>query len=194
MRKRAGYAASSIVMTTMASRMCSGRKPTLYLTTGCQANRARCCGHPSNRRGRSLVGLFALGGPVFNLMPRDEHIGWSVHDRESRLYHVMDAYILGAVPPYSFLLGGKAVALAAIWDEVRQAFASKYRGRTTVIEEKQKTASLVLVTTTSAIGRSSIYNRLRISEEAEPIYRSVGYSRGWSHFHFSDEVFGQLRD
>jgi len=147
-----------------------------------------------DRANGKLVGLFALGDPVFNLRARDEHIGWDARDREARMYHVMDAYVLGAVPPYSFLLGGKAVALAAVCDEVRQAFAIKYSRKTPLIEDERKAPSLVLLTTTSGLGRSSIYNRLRIPSEFEPVYRSVGYSRGWGHFHISDELFGQLRN
>jgi hypothetical protein len=56
---------------------------------------------------QKLIGVFALGDPVFNLRVRDEWIGWSVKQREERLVNVMDGYVIGAVPPYSFLLGGK---------------------------------------------------------------------------------------
>ena len=105
-----------------------------------------------------IVGLVALGDPVFNLKARDDHVGWDQADRRERLYHVMDAFGLGAVPPYNRLLAGKFVALAAVSDEVRSDFEGKYRGRTTIIQEKKKEAKLTLVTTTSALGRSSIYN------------------------------------
>ena len=54
-----------------------------------------------------LVGLIGLGDPVYNLRPRDDWVGWSRSDRRERLAHVMDAFVLGAVPPYSFLLCGK---------------------------------------------------------------------------------------
>ena len=55
-----------------------------------------------------LIGIFALGDPVFGLKARDEWIGWDREVRQQKLYHVMDAYVLGAVPPYSYLLGGTA--------------------------------------------------------------------------------------
>ncbi|PSO44318.1 hypothetical protein BRC21_01600 [Candidatus Saccharibacteria bacterium SW_7_54_9] len=54
-----------------------------------------------------LIGLLALGSPIFNLSARDKWIGWDAEDREARLVNVMDAYVLGAVPPYARLLGGK---------------------------------------------------------------------------------------
>ena len=57
-----------------------------------------------------VLGILAIGDPVFNLRVRDEHIGWSAVDRKARLVNVMDAYVLGALPPYNTLLGGKLVA------------------------------------------------------------------------------------
>jgi hypothetical protein len=59
---------------------------------------------------KKLIGLIAIGDPVFNLSVRDNLIGWNVHDRCARLVNIMDAYVLGALPPYSTLLGGKMVA------------------------------------------------------------------------------------
>jgi len=57
-----------------------------------------------------LMGVIALGDPVFNLKARDELIGWDVEDRAERLVNVMDAYVLGALPPYNQLLGGKLIS------------------------------------------------------------------------------------
>src|SRR5262249_41111946 len=54
-----------------------------------------------------LIGIMALGDPVFNLKVRDELIGWDIKDRGKRLVNVLDAYVLGAVPPYNMLLGGQ---------------------------------------------------------------------------------------
>jgi hypothetical protein len=50
-----------------------------------------------------LIGIIALGDPVFNLSCRDKWVGWDVRARTERLVNVMDAYVLGAVPPYSQL-------------------------------------------------------------------------------------------
>ena len=43
-----------------------------------------------------LIGLLALGDPVFNLSVRDKYIDWSSDERRERLVNVMDAYELGA--------------------------------------------------------------------------------------------------
>ena len=63
-----------------------------------------------DRANGKLIGIFALGDPVFNLRVRDEWIGWNQAERRERLVNLMDAYVVGAVPPYAELLGGKLVA------------------------------------------------------------------------------------
>ena len=138
-----------------------------------------------------LLGLIALGDPVFNLRVRDEWVGWSGNDRKTRLTSVMDAYVLGAVPPYSFILGGKMVASLVQSLEVQDQFARKYSTRCGIISKKRKHPSLAIVTTTSAFGRSSVYNRLKLG--LDPIFRSLGYTQGFGHFHIPDPVFELMR-
>lgn len=138
-----------------------------------------------------LIGLMALGDPVFNLGARDKMIGWSVRDRERRLVNVLDAYVLGSLPPYNMLLGGKLVACLVKTKEVAKAFARKYGSAEGIISKSKKSPRLVMVTTTSALGRSSVYNRLRIGDER--FFESVGFTEGYGHFHVPDELFDQLR-
>ena len=138
-----------------------------------------------------LVGLFALGDPVYNLRVRDKWIGWGVQEKNERLYHVMDAYVLGAVPPYSYLLGGKLVAMLTACDEVRQAFKNRYINQVSIIKGRVREPHMVLITTTSALGRSSIYNR--ISVNGRKAFVSLGYTEGWGHFHFADGTFEQVK-
>jgi hypothetical protein len=138
-----------------------------------------------------LVGLFALGDPVYNLRVRDQWIGWGVQQKNERLYHVMDAFVLGAVPPYSYLLGGKLVAMLTTCDEVREEFAKKYSNKVSVIRGAVRDPHLVLITTTSALGRSSIYNR--ISFDGRKAFISLGFTEGWGHFHFADGTFEQIK-
>ena len=49
-----------------------------------------------------------------------------------------------------------------------------------------------MVTTSSALGRSSVYNRLRLGRYR--LFRSVGYTSGWGHFHIPDRLFATMRD
>ncbi len=144
-----------------------------------------------DRQNDCLIGLFALGDPVFNLSARDNWIGWTHEDRRDRLVHVMDAYVVGAVPPYSQLIGGKLVAALMGSKEVRRAYERKYLARQSVIRQRKHRARLVLLTTTSALGRSSIYNRLSIPEG--PRFLRIGTTKGFGHFHLYGEVFDSLR-
>jgi hypothetical protein len=140
---------------------------------------------------QKLLGLIALGDPVFNLKVRDEEIGWNTKDREKRLVHVLDAYVLGAVPPYNLLLGGKLVASLLRTREIRDAFKARYSKTKGIISEKRKHAALVLITTASALGRSSVYNRVAL--QGRRILESVGYTSGWGHFHIPDDLFSLIR-
>ena len=137
-----------------------------------------------------LIAIFALGDPVFNLGVRDRAIGWNQDQRQARLYNVFDAFVLGAVEPYRQLLAGKLAALCTVSDEVLSILETKYAGATTVILRENKVARPVLVTTTSALGRSSVYNRIKIDGSA--VFTSVGYTQGFGHFQFSRELFSEL--
>ena len=138
------------------------------------------------------MGIFGLGDPVFSLSARDEWIGWTAATRKERLYHVMDAFALGAVPPYSFLLCGKLVAMLAASNEVRNAFNRKYVGHVSRIQERPLDARLALITTTSALGRSSIYNRIKYGERL--LYEGVGFTRGFGEFQFSNGLYKPILD
>ena len=144
-----------------------------------------------DRQNGCLIGLLALGDPVFNLSVRDKWVGWTHEDRRDRLVHVMDAYVVGAVPPYSQLIGGKLVAALMASTEVKQAYERKYLGRESVIRKKMHHARLVLLTTTSALGRSSIYNRLSLPSGVR--FHRIGTTKGFGHFHLSGKIFESLR-
>ncbi len=62
----------------------------------------------------------------------------------------MDTFVLGAVPPYSFLLGGKLVAMLAASNEVRAAFGRKYSGAKSVISGEEFDGRLAMLTTMKA--------------------------------------------
>lgn len=138
-----------------------------------------------------LMGIIALGDPVFNLKARDDLIGWNVKDRGKRLVNVLDAYVLGAVPPYNMILGGKLISCLVRSREVRDDFAKKYGKTRGIISGKRKNASLVVVTTSSSLGRSSVYNRLKLGPVT--YFASIGYTQGWGHFHVPNSLFAELR-
>ncbi len=154
-----------------------------------------------DRSNGKLIGVFGLTDPVFNLRARDKWIGWNAEQRRAGLVHVMDAYVVGAVPPYSYLLGGKLVTSLIGSAEVGEAFAKRYAEIPGRISKQRKGARLVLVTVSSALGRSSLYNRLRLfSRSSETGHRRVlvelirvGWTEGYGHFHFSESIFRALR-
>jgi hypothetical protein len=137
-----------------------------------------------------LIGLFGLGDPVFAIGPRDNWVGWSKEARGRRLRNVMEAFALGAVPPYNDLLCGKLVALLTTCDEVRQAFSEKYAGHRGIISDESFSGELAMLTTASALGRSSVYNRL--SFKTSRAFVSVGYTAGSGDFHFANSMYGEI--
>ena len=141
---------------------------------------------PNNK----LIGLFGLADPVFSLADRDKWVGWDKEKRNNRLRHVMDAFVLGAVPPYCFLLCGKLIAMLVASNEVREAFSRKYGGSRSLIQGRVFDGRLALVTTTSALGRSSIYNRLKYRDRL--LFQSVGFTHGSGEFHFSNGLYSSI--
>lgn len=139
-----------------------------------------------------LIGLIGLGDPVFSLGARDRWIGWSPGARSTRLKNVMDAFVLGAIPPYSFLRCGKLVAMLATSETIRRSFKRKYAGTRSLIRKQPHDGRLALITTTSALGRSSLYNRIRLG--AVPLYTSVGYTMGSGEFHFTNGLYSTISD
>ncbi|MCR9772590.1 DUF4338 domain-containing protein [Vibrio harveyi] len=139
-----------------------------------------------------LMGLIAIGDPVFNLAVRDNYIGWNAKDRSDRLVNVMDAYVLGAIPPYNSLLCGKLIASLLRTQEIYDDFSSKYGSTTGLISKSEKKANLLAVTTSSSMGRSSVYNRVRLNNME--YLKSLGYTGGWGHFHIPEWLFKELRE
>ncbi len=139
-----------------------------------------------------LIGIIAIGDPVFNLSVRDNLIQWDVQARGERLVNIMDAYVLGALPPYNTLLGGKLVACLIRSRDIYDDFARAYGKTTGIISQQEKKARLLAVTTASSMGRSSVYNRLKLGRVE--YFKSIGYTGGWGHFHIPDNLFADLRN
>jgi len=128
-----------------------------------------------------LIGILCLQSPPLSFPPRDRLFDYPDGRKTELINQTMDIQTLGALPPYNRLLGGKLMALAAASNEVRMAYRRKYTGRKTEMEGRIIPAHLVALTTTSAFGRSSIYNRLHY--RGEVIARSLGYTEGYGSFH-----------
>ena len=136
-----------------------------------------------------LMGLIGLSDPVYSLAPRDRWVGWDKDTKKRRLKNVMDAFVLGATPPYSHVLGGKLVALGVWSREVSRAFSERYAQRRSTIRG-EPVGQLALITTTSALGRSSLYNRLKF--KGQTIFHPVGFTRGTGDLPFLNGFYDEL--
>lgn len=145
-----------------------------------------------DKQNGKLIGIIAIGDPVFNLSVRDNLIEWDARARGERLVNIMDAYVLGSLPPYNALLGGKTVACLIRSRDIYDDFAKAYGKTTGIISQQEKKARLLAVTTSSSMGRSSVYNRLKLG--GIEYFRSIGYTGGWGHFHIPDNLFTELRN
>lgn len=129
-----------------------------------------------DRGNNRVLGVFALSDAVVLLRLRNNLIGWTLETRKQRLFNLLNACILGAVPPYNELLGAKLVALLSGSDSVRAEFRRRYENRITYKQRVVKPPELVMVETMGAFGKSVIYNRLKG-------WQFVGYTIGYSNIH-----------
>ena len=134
-----------------------------------------------------LMGIIAIGDPVFNLSVRDNLIDWDVAARGARLVNIMDAYVLGALPPYNALLGGKLIACLIRSRDIYDDFTRAYGKTTGIISHQEKKARLLAVTTSSSMGRSSVYNRLKLG--GVEYFSPIGYTGGWGQLPHTRQPF-----
>ena len=76
--------------------------------------------------------------------------------------------------------------------QIYNDFTRTYGNTTGIISGTIKKPRLLAVTTSSSMGRSSVYNRLKLG--GVRYFEPIGYTRGWGHFHISDDLFHELRD
>jgi hypothetical protein len=134
---------------------------------------------------KPIIGIAALGSPIIHIPERDEWIGWDKNTRTKNLIYTLDAYIIGALPPYNYLLGGKLISYILASNEIREIYRKKYKDQIT-IKEKRKANKLVGIFTTSLYGKSSQYNRLKYNDEL--LYHPIGQTKGFGTLHLSEET------
>lgn len=137
-----------------------------------------------------IIGIIGLGDPVYALKDRDNFIGWTRKVKSRKLKHVMDAFVLGAIPPYSMIMGGKLVASLISSREIYRDFKKKYRGKKSLIKETVFDGRLAGITTSSALGKSSVYDRIKIPEGSQ--FYHVGWTSGSGDFQFLNGYYDDL--
>jgi hypothetical protein len=140
---------------------------------------------------KPVIGIAALGSSIVHIPDRDTWIGWDTETRTRNLVYVMDAYVLGALPPYNYLLGGKLISYIIASNEVRRIYEQKYRGIVTNISERTANR-LACIFTTSLYGKSSQYNRVKYNGRL--LYIPIGRTKGYGTLHLTDETFEAMRD
>jgi hypothetical protein len=140
---------------------------------------------------KPVIGIAALGSPIIHIPERDSFIGWDVQVRTKNLIYTMDAYVIGALPPYNYLLGGKLISYILASKEVREIYSKKYKNKITLIE-KRKANKLVGIFTTSLYGKSSQYNRLKYNREL--LYMPIGETKGYGTLHLSEEAIEKMQE
>ena len=133
-----------------------------------------------------IIGIAALGSSIIHIPDRDRWISWDKETRTNNIVYTMDAYVLGALPPYNYLLGGKLVSYILASNEVRKIYKEKYRRKMTIIR-RRKASDWVCIFTTSLYGNSSQYNRLKFKNRL--LYIPIGYTSGYGTLHISNETF-----
>lgn len=137
-------------------------------------------------------GLISLQSPVLKISVRDKYLGLPPNELDIWVNQSMQAQRLGALPPYNDLLGGKMVALAVTCNELREIYQEKYKNVKTVLKGRRIENRLLFLTTTSAFGKSSIYNRLKYNDEV--VAKSLGYTKGSGSFHISEKLYHEILD
>ena len=135
-------------------------------------------------------GLICLQSPVLKMSVRDNYLGIPKEELDIWVNKSLNAQRVGALPPYNELLGGKMVALALTCNEIREAYRRKYKNYISIIKGRKLKPELLFITTTSAFGKSSIYNRLKYNGEV--VAENLGYTQGSGTFHIPEVLYKEL--
>lgn len=140
---------------------------------------------------KPVIGIAALGSSIIRIPERDDFIGWDTKTKNKNLIYCMDLYVCGALPPYSYLLGGKLISYIMISKEIREIFRNKYINQTTIIN-KRNSSDLAAIFTTSLYGKSSQYNRIKYKDKL--LYQRIGQTKGYGTFQFSPQSNNLLKE
>jgi hypothetical protein len=135
-------------------------------------------------------GLICLQSPVLKMSVRDNYLNIPRDELDIWVNKSLNAQRVGALPPYNKLLGGKMVALALSCNEIREVYKRKYDDYISIIKGRKLKSELLFITTSSAFGKSSLYNRLKYNGEV--VAKSLGYTQGSGSFHIPEELYEEI--
>lgn len=129
----------------------------------------------------ALIGIIGLQSPSADLACRDRFLNVPRDSKLEIVNNTLDAYTVGATPTYAPLLAGKLVAGYLCSPRIRQEYWSVYGARKTTQLQRRIPQPLLAITTASAFGRSSVYNRLRFQDRL--VAKPLGYTQGYGTLH-----------
>jgi len=135
-------------------------------------------------------GLIGLQSPPLRSSVRDLYLGLSNTKDHCWINQSFYGQRIGALPPYNELLGGKMIAMSLTSNEIREAYANKYENKITLLNKETLPPRLLFITTTSAYGKSSVYERLKYNDDK--ISEFIGYTSGYGTFHISQTLYEEL--
>lgn len=139
---------------------------------------------------KTLIGVLGLQSAPIDFAPRDKELAYPDQCKATMVNQTMDIFTLGAIPPYNHLLAGKLMIYAAASKEIRDAYQERYSDATTWMKGRVIPPHLVMLTTTSAFGRSSIYNRVTYpvpgSNRKRKVAERLGYTKGYGTLFLED--------
>jgi hypothetical protein len=136
------------------------------------------------------LGLISLQSPILKQAIRDKYLEIPKDNLDYWVNRSMSAQRVGALPPYNELLGGKLVAITLVCNEIREAYKNKYENCNTLMLGRALDSDLLFVTTSSAFGKSSLYNRLKINNDY--VAEKLGYTEGYGSFQISETLYQRI--
>lgn len=137
-------------------------------------------------------GLIGLQSPILKMSVRDDYLEIPKEELDLWINKSMQAQRLGALPPYNYLIGGKMAAMVMTSNELRKCYREKYKNQKTEMRGRVIEPDLLFITTTSAFGKSSIYNRLKYKNQM--IAQSLGYTKGSGSFHIPETLYKEIQE
>ncbi len=134
-----------------------------------------------DRYHEAVIGVIGLQSPSADLACRDRYLGVDKARKLAIVNNTLDAYTVGAMPSYAPLLGGKLIAGMLCSNKIRQGYWRTYGEKVTTLRHERIPQPLIAITTASAFGRSSIYNRLRFRDWL--LAKPIGYTKGFGTVH-----------
>jgi hypothetical protein len=130
------------------------------------------------------MGVIGLASAPYAVGCRDSFLSWKGNERrhikDIGLRRILDLAVALPLPPYSYLFGGKLIALLALTDQFRRTARRKYGSQ------------LLALTTTCATGlHCPIFSRILVRPGG--VYRRIGETAGYTTMFVSPATLAAAR-